>query len=290
MSFAIKSLIVISCILASSSNGVRACNLRHDLISFSSTITDLLFEFNLLNDKHLKGISSFHYRPSFKGARFVGGIYFSPSVLPKTHRGQILFDQSQNLKKTLSRPLQGWTSEEVTTSGLDPFESTLLGLKRLSPSLEGCSKKIKLLKNNLAARQKKLVKAIKDLGQSRTFLFFLGHFTLAGRPPKLLIHQDGFALFFLRHVLGTIYPGNGAYITWSEKKLRALQDNSKLTGRSVLSFGVSAKKKEIEWTRISSNKWNVTFPRALNPGLSQVAFIEALVRFASAKPMNSSAE
>ncbi|MBL7664686.1 MAG: hypothetical protein JNM93_06100 [Bacteriovoracaceae bacterium] len=240
-----------------------ACELdkKHDFISLSGPVTSLLVEFDLLQDKQLKGISTFH-PISFKGIeekKIAGGVLLSQKAFKDYQNLVLYFDQSAELKKVLSR----YPGEKklITTRGINPFQVFEQSLTELRPYLVGCEERILKLQKQVSEIKEKL---FKHPGWSEQIIFFLGHIKTE-RFPNLIILNDLFVKFWIEQKKLKTYPSELEYVVWSKKILDAMPAGTQFVGVHEAD--------EFVLNSVTKSRWNVGAKGALIPGLSQIYFM-----------------
>ncbi|MEX0797930.1 MAG: hypothetical protein WD025_00700 [Bacteriovoracaceae bacterium] len=245
-----------------------ACSFKEGLevLSFSGPVTTLLEELALLKDPALKAVSTFHPVETEKIKKIAGGIFVSPKVLSQFNEPVIFFDQSSELEKALSQN-KFKKLVEITTRDMDPFAANQAALEAINPFLEGCSNKVKSLKDEM----KKIKAAWKKINlPPATFVFYLGSFKKGQRPPELVIANDGFVKFFKKQKKARSYPGNLAYLPWSKKILSRLKNPAHI--------GIHESEKEgILIERVEEGVFNIGYKGVLTPGIRQALFLKSLV-------------
>lgn len=251
-----------SLILISSS---YACALKQDkkLVSLAAPITSFLEELHLLDDPALDSISVFHATKNKKVKRLAGGIFLSAKSMSKYRNHVIFYDASRELQRLMKKS-SIVNAIEVDTRGIDPFDANEKSLALLSPYLSGCKKKLEKLNKKIAAIKVKVAKL--KFGE-RAYVFFLGEFKKGQRPPELVMVNDGFVRYLAERNQMKTYPGDLAYVPWSQRVL------SKLGNR--ISIGISeSSDEELNLKKVSANVFNISKMGALSPGLGQVYFLE----------------
>lgn len=262
--FALISLVLF---LAFSLAPAGACELKGDreYLSLSGPVTHLLEELDLLEDPSLKAISVFHSTKETKTPKVAGGIFLSPKTLSKYKNDVVFFDESAELEKSLKQNgIKGAT--EVATRGKGPFAANQLALEALRPRLKGCGERLAALDKRLAAIKKKASGI--NFGQ-KTYVFYLGKFQEGQRPPELVVVNDGFAKFLKEEAGMKTYPGELAYIPWSQRVLSGLEE--------VVSIGAhESDNPELKVVEVEKGIFNFGMRGILSPGIKQVHFLERL--------------
>lgn len=242
------------------------CKLKAPLYSLSGPVSTVLRELNLLRDPNLKGISLFNPIPQdeYLGPRFGGGLFLSRREDKIFGKDEVIYDQGRELnryfkeRKSLSQGIQtvGSTPREVVQFVLDILDSRLLG----------CNKKIELFKLRMKTLEKR--KFLK----TRKIIFFLGQIGMNLRYPETVYGQDGFILEMTRTRQIQTYPSPLHYIRWSQKVIQSLD-------KDFIFVGISEPKdqKQKIFQKIDDKHFNIIFPGALTPGLTQLELIEFIV-------------
>lgn len=238
-------------------------------VSLSAPVTRLMGELGLLEDPLLKGVSALHVKglPNAKDIvadKLAGGVFLSPKVLQNRENAAVFFDESQELKRALEQSSVGNTVE-IKTRGLDPFEANRAALGALSGYLKDCGNEIRLL-NGKIKRIKNEVSAL-NFGK-RPFVFYLGEFKPGRRPPEMVMANDGFVKFLKKSGMKS-YPGELAYLPWSQKIMGRL-DNPVLVGLE------DGQKRKIAINKLGPGKFNISMNGSLSPGLGQIFFLDSL--------------
>ena len=222
----------------------------------------------------LKAVSSFHPILDKTIPKLGGGLFLTkkafdqPELASKGKKKIIFFDQSMEMRRTLSKLAQGEILE-VFTRKLGAFEAFKVSVEIASSFLIGCEKRLQKL--NL--KVEKIKKSIKERSFSKTILFYLGRFKKNKNDPNLLIVNDGFVKDLLSYTDLKTYPSSLEYVTWSQKVMKKLNNSIKI---SV----TDGKKEKIEVKKMGDNKYSVIFRGALSPGIRQVYLLKELVSMA----------
>ena len=237
-------------------------------VSLAAPISSLLEELELLGDPLLKAVSVFHSlerETSDKNDfQLAGGIFLSPKTMERHKNAVIFFDESRELARSLKQN-KVKAAVEISTRALNPFEANAVAVKALAPYLEGCGPRLQKLLAYEKLVQTKLKKM--KFGNS-PYIFFLGEIKKGQRPPELLIVNDGFVKYLKEELLMKTYPGELAYLSWSQKVLRSM--------RPFLAFGVvEGESKALKIEQVSQGEFNLRMKGILSPGLGQVRFLEA---------------
>ncbi|MBC77860.1 MAG: hypothetical protein CME64_17775 [Halobacteriovoraceae bacterium] len=244
-----------------------ACKLRpsNKYISFSAPITYLLEGLSLLEDPSLDAISSFHPVENKDIKQLHGGIFLSKKKLKEMNDSIIFFDESRELKRTLKQSNVKKTIE-VVTRNQNPFEAYEKSLGLLSPYLQGCKKRVSKL-NNRVGKVKSRIK--QSSLPKKTYLFFLGKIGKTGKAPRLIMANDGVVKFLKESLSMKTYPSELAYVPPSSRILNKLENK--------VFIGLYESKEKLELQKLMPGKYNIGFPNALKPGITQVYFLEALM-------------
>jgi hypothetical protein len=251
-------------ILLLSQNLFAECDFKKEIskvVSLSGSSTVILKELGLLQNKKLQGISVFNpiTENEFKGTVYPGGIFLSHQALSGLEGSIVFFDESRDLTKIFSSQ-SNILSKEIKTRNLTPSKAIEGTLNVMSEFLSGCDEKIASLKNKVIKLQADILKEIpKDL----KVVFYLGDFT-AGRPPGMVMVNDGVVKWLIEEKRILTYPSSLAYVNWSAKMIKNLP-------RDTLQVAVKDSGRKGE-KKIKRSPLGMTFvyPGALVPGLSQL--------------------
>lgn len=251
----------------------RACEIKtaSGLVSLSSPVTSLLVELDLMNDKKLKAVSTFHSLLGKKTSaeKMGGGVFLATKSLKRFQDTVIFFDQSRELRKVLHQHVLKKTYE-VTTVG-DPFVVHEQALGLLTPFLLHCETQLVSLKSKIEA----LKKEMESFSKQRPYplFFFLGEFKKL-MPPPLLIGQDGFVSSLAKNKIISSPPSELSYIHWSEKWRKGLPGNT-----IFISVESDEQLLQTVWIKKDKTHYQVKSPYALAPGLGQVYFMKEFLSF-----------
>lgn len=243
------------------------CHLKGPLYSLSGPSTTILRKLNLLSDKNLRGISTFNPIPAneYKGSRLGGGLFLSRREDKIFAGAEVIYDQGRELDRYFkNRP---YPSMSIESMGLTPEEVVQKTISLLEPRLEGCNEKIV----ELLAENKKLVEA--KFSQPKKIIFFLGQISQQKKLPEMVIGNDGFVLAFKKQGQIDTYPSELHYVRWSQKIIKALDENFIFVGISE-----SKDQKASSLTRIDQRHFNIVFPGSLTPGQSQLELMSFIVK------------
>lgn len=245
------------------SSSAKECSLSQKIISFSGPVTDLLSELNLLADKKLMGISTFHSLKSTSNVTLIpGGLFLSRKKLRSMSESLIFFDKSLELSKQFE--LEQIKAIEVDTRGVDPFLATERILIQIEKVLNNCQSTLKAFRAKIDDIKSKL----ESKTYAKKMIFFLGEISTNGKLPELAISNDGAILFLKKHGLKS-YQSDLAYARWSAKHMKSYKD--------YLLIGLSSKMSdEIIKSTISAQKINLSFRGVLTPGVRQIYFLDKL--------------
>lgn len=230
-----------------------------EVISFSGVITQSFQDLGLLKNSKLKGVSVFHpvSKEEFKGTFYPGGLFLSHDTLKKFSGSVLFYDESRELTRILRRHPE-IKAVEVKTRSLGPVGAIERVEEVTKSYLSGCD--FKALKTSLEA---KLVELKKHIPKNKTMLFFLGHLN-KGRPPELLMVNDGIVKWMLQEKLIKTYDSELAYVYWSAKILNGMP-------KETLKVGIKDPGNELVKKVEKVSDWiNLTWPGALIPGRGQV--------------------
>lgn len=243
------------------SNLSYACGLKTEIVSLSGPITMLLEELDLLSDKKLLAISTFHPIAKTTTARIlVGGLFLSKKELGPYQENPFFFDKSMDLSKLLKNSDIN-KAIEVETRSLGAFEVLELSQKLITPYLKNCTGQ--MAKITKSARDlKERIKKQKNL----KLIFFLGK--IKNKLPDYIIVNDGFVSSLKKHSSLSSYKSDLAYVVWSQKQLANYND--------YLKVGIY-EAKSLEIIKIDKQNINIGARGVLTPGISQVNFLASLV-------------
>ncbi len=251
----------------------RACRLTGPIVSLSSPVTGVLKELKLLGDPSLKAVSLFHplALAEYAGARLGGGVFLSERGMRPYRDAVVYFDESAELAARLRRiSFQGRV--QVRTRGPDPFVIAENALVALSPRLEGCAPLMAQFRAWMEG-ERAFLDAAKPF--PHPMYFFLGAIR-SGKPPELMMVDDGFVGYWSRRGKIRTLDSASAYVRWGEKWRRGLKPTEVLMGLVEAPAGAS-----MEVQPVGKNAFNVSDPGALSPGPGQIRFMRRFVeRFA----------
>ena len=228
---------------------------------YSGAIVDVINEIGLNKSNQISFYS--HYFPinNQKADKIQGGIFVSKKKLSQYEANLVFYDDSTDLEKVF-HSLRIDSLESIKTSGKTPFEVLVDNIKILEKYTENCEKKFESLKSFAKKVKKKKIK------QSRV-IFFLGEITEEKLPPMIMLH-DGFVEYLIKNKIIQSYQSPLSYVTWSEKLMKEYVNGD------YLYIGLNSKSVDFETERINENKMNIYSRYALQPGLSQIKFLEML--------------
>lgn len=261
---AFKSLFFLICFSAFFTENGEACSLEKKIVSLSGPITMLLEELGLLEDRKLAAISNFHPIQSKTSAEVLkGGLFLSFRKL-RNYKGHTFFvDKSVEFEKLL-RKSDIKESIVVDSRGMGAVKATELSLKKISPQLKGCEKKIVKIQMRLLSLKEKLKQT-----SLNNLIFYLG--SLKIKKPDYIMARDGFVLDLINYSHLETFQSKLHYVLWSQKELRNYSD--------YIEVGVvqEMKQKSLVMREYSKFKYDLSYPGVLIPGMSQVKFLEALI-------------
>ena len=243
-------------------NHAVACSIKSQIVSLSGPVTMVLEELNLLQDKNLKAISSFHPIAKKTNANIIaGGLFLSKTTLKSFKGANVFYDKSFELARLFKNSeLQKVMSVDTVTFSSFKVVDKVLNL--ISPYLSKCSDRINVLKSFLKKSQVKLKKK-----NPLKALFYVGLIT--NKKPEMIMVNDGFVLSLKNLGVLKTYQTQLAYVQWSAKELKKYKD--------YLSIGVSdSKDVSFKLQKISSDSFNIIFRGVLIPGIRQVHFLNKL--------------
>lgn len=240
------------------------CRLSQEVVSLSGPMTHLLEEMNLLDDPKLEAISKFHpLKKPFKKKVLAGGLFLSPHVFRDYKNSMIIFDKSREFKYLLKKT-EHKSFIEIDSRDQDPFEVINLLVLRLRPLLIGCRDELKGVEKKFAEMKKELL----QLDFKLRALFFLGD--QERKLPETLVSNDGFVLFLKRFDGFETYPSNLAYVNWSEKILKTLDDFVKIGL-------IEAQHEELLRVDRKAGHYDLAFRGIMTPGIRQAYFINSFL-------------
>lgn len=241
-----------------------ACDFKKDInkvISFSGSSTAVLKELGLLKHLKVKGISVFNPVTSedFSGKVYPGGIFLSHQALSELNGSIIFYDESRELHKIFnSRP--GIISREIKTRNLVPLKAVEATLTSMGEFLSGCEEKIASIKTKVVNIQNEI---LKKLPAKLTVIFYLGDFS-GGRPPEMVMVNDGVVKWLIEEKRITTYPTELAYVNWSSKILKSFPASTLHV--AVKDTGRNGEQK----IKRSSAGMTLVYPGAVVPGFPQL--------------------
>lgn len=242
----------------------HACTFKKDVIriySLSGPVSFALAEYGLLRDKRVVGLSVFNPVDAriYKGEFLPGGVFLSRNILQKMKGSLVFYDESRELRRMISS-FESVRSIEIKTRGDDPEATTQKITQLLSQYTSHCENEAQ----NLLMRSKKLSQEILSLIPKKlAALFFLGKLSSQKRP-ELVIVQDGIIRWLIQKDKLLTYPSELSYVSWSAKVMQTLPTDT-------LEIGVedSGNRNEKQVRKLGSQKYNMIYPGALVPGVSQ---------------------
>ncbi len=214
-----------------------------------------------LKNPKLKGISIFHpiKEQEFSGKVLPGGIFLGRESFNEFAGGVVFYDESRELSRILG-PLNSIQSREIKTRGLTPHEVTLSIITELRTFMEGCDPEFGMLEKTSLEIQKKIFKL---LVKPLTINFYLGAFT-QGRPPEMLIVNDGVVKWLVKEKKIKTYSSDLAYVNWSAKILHQMPKDTFHV--AIQDSGRDMKERFVQ----TSENISFVYPGSLIPGLSQL--------------------
>jgi hypothetical protein len=231
------------------------------VFSFSGPVTVALKHLGLLKKDQVKGISTFNpiSKEDFQGKRFPGGIFLSQSSFAEFSGSVVFYDESRDLDRILSpmSSIQGW---QIKTRGLTPRAANNYVIKQLEHFVEGCEKEF----SNLDLEVKKLEeKLLAKFSRSQSVVYFLGEFRM-GKPPELVIVNDGIVKWLIEKKKITTYPSRLTYVNWSAKIMNQMPKN---TLKIAVKDSAADMIKELKQ---NGNEITLIYPGSLVPGITQL--------------------
>ncbi len=229
--------------------------------SFSGVTSVALREMGLLTNPVVKGISVFNpiQKSEFSGRRFPAGIYLSHDTFKELGGGVLFYDESREINSVLA-PISSIQSIEIKTRGLNPLEVGHLVEKELALFVQGCEKEFSALRMKM---ENSAATLLQQTPQDRSVVYYLGGLN-NGRPPEMIIVQDGVVKWLLQQKKIKTYPSPLAYVNWSAKIMHSMPKNTlHILVKDSGSEGMKNLVKE-------KNYWVLTYPGSLVPGLTQL--------------------
>lgn len=246
-----------------------ACSLNRGIVSLSGPVTMVLEELDLLEDKKLKGISSFHPIGKKTSAKIIaGGLFLSKKTLTDFKGSVVFYDKSFELARVFKK--SGLKEViDLDTVGLSSFKVVDKVQNLLKPYLVNCQKKLGDM-NFFLGQSRKTIKKMKKLKA----LFYLG--LINRKKPEMIMVNDGFVMSLKDLKVLKTYESELAYVQWSAKEMKKYKD--------YLSFGVSDFiNGESRFTKLADKKYNIFFRGVLIPGIRQIYFMNELARLSFSK-------
>jgi hypothetical protein len=231
------------------------------VFSLSGPMTIALKHMGLLKHPKLYGISVFNpiAKDEFKGRRFPGGVFISQSTFSEFSGGIVFYDESRELSRILD-PMSSLQARQIKTRGLTPGDVTSYLVKEIEPFVEHCEKELSDL---VELTKKEEAKLLARFPKPLFVLYFLGEYH-QGRPPEMLMVNDGIVKWLVENGQIKTYPSPLAYVNWSAKIMKTLPDSLiRIVVKDSAEGMTKLKKKE-------GDHINFTYPGALVPGISQL--------------------
>jgi len=261
-------ILIISFILSSS---IWACEFHKDykkIYSLSGVSTQIIKELGLISSPRLQGISVFHpvNEKEFKGKFLGGGQFISFAEMDKWNSGLVLYDESRELHKILSRK-KDLKALEIKTRGKTPTEVISAFIEETKHVFHQCD--LEKLKTDFS---KKITELKSVIPKKMKLIIYLGEITKY-KYPEIIMVNDGVVRFLSHEKLIQTYPSELAYPNWSAKIMNSLD-------KDFIKLGIidSGNKLTKKLEKVSEKNYNLTYPGAMIPGIGQV---EALFYFFS---------
>lgn len=240
---------------------VFACNLSKRTVSLSGPISLIFEELDLIKDKKLLAISTFHpIKSKFQGKVLAGGLFLPRKTLKNYSNDLIFYDKSKEYKSMLKKSGVK-EAVEVDTRDMDPFEAFNVSLNKILPYLKHCEIAVDQLKEKIQKIERKIV--IKSFLYKS--IFFLG--TIKNKLPDTVISNDGFVRWLKKDPLFMTYPSPLSYALWSKRII------SKLGTYNY--FGVTdGKTEKLKMIEVSKGRYNLSMRGVLIPGIRQIYFLQ----------------
>lgn len=238
-----------------------ACELKTELVSLSGPMTMLLEELDLLKDKKLLAISTFHPITRETSARvLVGGLFLSKKELMGYHNKLFFYDSSRDLSRLLENA-NIKNKVEIESRSKGAFEVLDLTVNILKPHLKNCAKPL----NEISKFSTKIKKALQN-DKELKLIFFLGK--IKNKLPNYIIANDGFVISLVKYAKLLTYKSELSYVVWSQKELSKYDDYKK----------IGVYEAEIEdMHKVSKLTYNFAVSGVLTPGISQIKFLQKLI-------------
>ncbi len=251
-------------IILLSFNCSAECDFKKDVskvISLSGSSTVILKELGLLKKPKLHGVSVFNplNDSDFNGRIYPGGIFLSHQALAEFDGSVVFYDESRELHKIFSSR-KTITARQIKTRNQIPMESLEATTRVVSEFVSGCDEEIKNLKNKAANLQ---IEIVKILPANVSVVFYLGDF-LGGRPPEMVMVNDGVVKFLIQEKKIKTYPSELAYVNWSAKILKTFPQSTLHV--AIKDSGRNGEQK----IKRSPVGMTLVFPGSLVPGLTQL--------------------
>lgn len=231
------------------------------IYSLSGPVTVVLKEMGQLKNPRLKGISIFHpvKAQEFSGRILPGGVFMSQEIFAEFSGGVVFYDESRELNKILGT-LSSIQSREMVTRNLFPREVVTLVIKELREFMVGCDKEFEKVITSAEDLEKKI---LDRLSRPMKVNFYVGEFR-QGRPPELIMANDGLVKWLRQQKKIVTYPSDLPYVNWSAKILQKMAPDT-----LQVALKDSGQKMTEQYVQTSEN---ITFiyPGILIPGLSQL--------------------
>ncbi len=237
-----------------------SCHLdeEYEFFSLSGPVTQILQELNLLNNKPLKGVSSFHFVET-SAQKIDGGIFLSSRFLKEFNKPVVFYDESEQLAKLFPKIPQ-LKSHQVLTRKSDLYDINLQAINQVLPYLKNCGSELVKLNSSLGDLKEKITQQKK---MTPRLIFYLGKLTNT-KKPQLVMSNDLFVKKWRELKKIETYPSTLEYATWSVKVLKDLENG-------YIEIGLNHGEERIE--KVEMNKFNLFYPHILTPGLSQIKFM-----------------
>lgn len=240
------------------------CDFKNDItkvVSLSGSTTIILKEMGLLNHAKVQGVSIFNpvTTSEFKGKIYPGGVFLSHQALSDLKGSLVFYDESRELNK-IFRSRADINSKEIKTRNLVPMDAIDSTLASMKEFILGCDSEIAALKNKANLLQNNI---LKKLPAQLTVIFYLGDF-LGGRPPEMVMVNDGVVKWLISEKRITTYPSELAYVNWSSKIINSFSPST--LHLAVKDSGRDGEKK----IKRSPVGMTLVYPGSLVPGLSQL--------------------
>lgn len=259
-------------IILLSFNCFAVCDFKKDVskvISLSGSSTVIFKELGLLKNPKLQGVSVFNPLDDsdFKGRIYPGGIFLSHQALSEFDGSVVFYDESRELHKIFGTR-KAIKARQIKTRNQTPLESVENTSAIVSEFISGCDDELRKVKERAVSLQKEI---IKTMPEKLSVVFYLGDF-VGGRPPEMVMVNDGVVKFLVQQKKIKTYPSELAYVNWSAKLLKDFPAGTLHIG--IKDSGRNGAQK----IKRSSAGMTLVYPGSLVPGITQLEAFLFLAR------------